>query len=139
VPPVVVGVFLVLHGLITTMIGATAIANGPALALPAWFDWWPGSFGRSWLIDGLGLGTPAAVAGALLWLVSGVLLLAAGAGYLGLGPLRDGWAIYAVVGGVVGLVAVAVYFHPLYVAALLINAALVVLAWGRVGTSSLGS
>jgi len=91
-PPVIVGAFLVIHGLITTMIGAGAVSNGSAIALPAWFSWWPGQFGRSWLIDGLHLGAPAAVAGGLVWLGSGILLIAAGLGFLGVGPLRDAWA-----------------------------------------------
>jgi hypothetical protein len=137
VPPLVVGVFLVLHGLITTMIGSGAVSNGPAMTLPSWFSWWPGPFGRSWLIDSLNLGTPVAVVGGLVWLVSGILLIAAGLGFLGVGPLRDAWPTYAVVGGGLGLVAVVLYFHPLYLAALVINVALAALAWGRLGTTPL--
>jgi hypothetical protein len=139
VPPLIVGGFLVLHGLITTMIGSAAVSNGPALTLPSWFSWWPGSFGRSWLIDGLHLGTPVAVAGGLVWLVSGVLLIASGLGYIGVGPLREAWPMYGVVGGGLGLIAVALYFHPLYVAALVINIVLVVFAWGGPGTNPIGS
>ncbi len=138
-PPLIIGAFLVLHGLITTMVGAGAISNGPAITLPGWFNWWPGQFGRSWLIDSLNLGTPVAVVGALVWLVSGILLMAAGLGFLGFGPVRDVWPMYAVVGGALGLVAVTLYFHPLYLAALLINGVLIVLAWGRLGASSLAS
>ena len=136
-PPLMAGAFLVLHGLITTMIGAGALSNGPAITLPAWFSWWPGSFGRSWLIDGLDLGTPVAVAGALVWLVSGVLLMAAGLGVLGLRPLREAWPTYALVGGAVGLVALALYFHPLYFAGLVINLVLIALLWGRRGVTTL--
>ena len=138
-PPLIVGLFLVLHGLITTMVGAGAVSNGPALTLPSWFSWWPGPFGRSWLIDGLHLGTPVAVIGGLVWLASGILLIAAGAGHIGVGPLRDAWPLFAVVGSGLGLVAVALYFHPIYLAALVINLVLVVAAWGRVGTNALGS
>jgi hypothetical protein len=43
------------------------------------------------------------------------------------------------VGGGLGLIAVALYFHPLYVAALVINIVLVVFAWGRPGTNPIGS
>jgi hypothetical protein len=128
VPPLVVGAFLVLHGLITTMIGSGAVSNGPAITLPSWFSWWPGPFGRSWLIDALNLGTPVAVIGGLVWLMSGILLIGAGLGVLGLGPLRDAWPTYAVVGGGLGVVAVVLYFHPLYLAALVINVALIALA-----------
>ena len=135
--PFVIGAFLVLHGLITTMIGSGAVSNGPAMALPSWFGWWPGTFGRSWLIDGLNLGAPVALLGGLVWLVSGILLIAAGLGFLGVVPLRDAWPTYAVVGGGLGLVAVALYFHPLYLAAVVINLALVTLAWGQLGTTHL--
>ena len=47
----VVGAFLVVHGLITTMIGVVGITspNAPALAMPSWLGWWQGPFGRSWL------------------------------------------------------------------------------------------
>lgn len=138
-PPLVVGGFLVVHGLITAMIGTAAISNGPAVALPSWFNWWPGPFGRSWLIEWLGLGTPSAIVGGLLWLVAGLALIGAGLGYLGIGPLQDLWPTIAVAGGGLGLMAVAVYFHPLYVAALVINLVLVALAWGRLGTNTLGS
>jgi hypothetical protein len=107
------------------------------MALPSWFGWWPGTFGRSWLIDGLNLGAPVALLGGLVWLVSGILLIAAGLGFLGVVPLRDAWPTYAVVGGGLGLVAVALYFHPLYLAAVVINLALVTLAWGQLGTTHL--
>jgi hypothetical protein len=137
VPPIVVGLFLVAHGLITTMIGVGAVSNGPAQALPSWFGWWPGPFGRSWLIDGLHFGTPVAVAGGVVWLASGVLLIGAGLGYLGVGPLREGWPLLAVAGGALGLLAVAVYFHPLYLIAGAINLALLLLAWGRFGSMPL--
>jgi hypothetical protein len=137
VPPLIIGAFVVLHGLITTMVGAGALSNGPAITLPGWFSWWPGQFGRSWLLDGLNLGTPGSVVGALVWLVSGILLIAAGLGVLGFGPLREVWPTYAVVGGVLGVVAVGLYFHPLYVAALVINVVLIALVWGRLGTSPL--
>jgi hypothetical protein len=137
-PVPVVGVFLVIHGLITTMIGVGAVTspNAPAMTLPSWFSWWPGPFGRSWLVESLNLGTPAAVLGGLLWLVAGVALIGAGLGFAGFAPLRDQWPMLGLVGGVVGLVTVALYFHPLYLAAVVINLVIVVLVWGRVSTAS---
>jgi len=35
------------------------------------------------------------------------------------------------------LTAAAIYIHPLYLAAVVINVVVIVLAWGRVGTSPL--
>ena len=132
-PAALLGGFLILHGLITTIIGVGGVTkpNAPGLALPAWFGWWPGPFGRSWLFDGLNLGSGAAVVGGLIWLVAGLALIGAGLGYLGVGPLRDQWPLLAVAGGSLGLIALALYFHPIYVIAVLINVVLVALVWGR--------
>lgn len=132
-PGAVTGGFLVLHGLITSMIGLGGVTspNAPAMSLPSWFNWWPGPFGRSWLVDALNLGTAGAVVGGLLWLVAGVALIATGLGFVGFGPVRDQWPVLALGGGAVGLLAAALYFHPLYLAAVLIDLVLIVLVWGR--------
>lgn len=137
-PPALVGGFLILHGLITTIIGVGGVTkpDAPALVLPAWFGWWPGPFGRSWLVDGLNLGSGAAMVGGLLWLVAGLSLIGAGLGFMGVGPLRDQWPLLALAGGSVGLVALALYFHPIYVIAVLINVVLVALVWGRLAPAS---
>jgi hypothetical protein len=137
VPPVVVGALVILHGLITTVIGAGAVANGPAITLPSWFGWWPGPFGRSWLFDILNLGAPVTVIGGLVWLMSGVLLMGAGLGMLGVGPLREAWPTCAVAGGGLGVVALLLYFHPLYVAALVINVVLIASAFSRLAPRGL--
>jgi hypothetical protein len=62
-PHAVVGVVLVLHGLITTMIGFGSVTNpnGAAIPVPSWFGWWPGTFGRSWLLDAFNDRTRTAV------------------------------------------------------------------------------
>ena len=105
------------------------------MAMPG-FAWWPGPFGRSWLIDSLHLGSGAAVIGGLVWLVAGIALIGAGLGWLGVPVLRDEWQLLAVAGPVVGLVALAVYFHPVYLIAVAMNAALVALALGRVAPAT---
>lgn len=132
-PGAIAGGFLVLHGFITTMIGIVGVTSpdAPAMSLPSWFNWWPGPFGRSWLVDALSLGTAGAVVGGLLWLVAGVALIAAGLGFVGFGPVRDQWPVLALAGGGIGLLAAALYFHPLYLAAVAIDLVLVVLVWGR--------
>ena len=137
-PAFVVGGILVAHGLITTVIGITGVTNpnGPALALPSWFNWWPGPFGRSWLVDGLQLGSGASVAGGFVWLAAGGALIGAGLGFLGVPGVRDIWQTLAFFGGAVGLLALALYFHPIYLIAALINVAIVALMWGRLATAS---
>jgi hypothetical protein len=133
-PPVVVGGFLVLHGLITTMTGFTGMTkpNAPSLPLPAWFSWWPGPFGRSWLFDALHLGTGAAVIGGLLWLAAGIALIGGGLGWLGVPGLEAIRYVLLMGGATLGLLALTLYFHPIYVVAVVINLAVIALLWDRV-------
>jgi hypothetical protein len=132
-PSAVVGGFLVLHGLITSVIGMGGVTkpDAPALSLPSWFSWWPGPFGRSWLFDALHLGTGAAVMGGVLWLVSGLALIGAGLGWVGTPVLRENMELLAFAGGALGLVALSLYFHPIYLIAILIDGTIVVLLWRR--------
>lgn len=131
-PQVLVAGFVVAHGLITTMIGFGGVAkpDAPAMTLPAWFGWWPGPFGRSWLIDAGHLGSGASMIGNGLWLVAGLALLAAGLGWLGVPGLSGVWQPLALGGATVGLVALALFFHPFCLVAVLINVAIVVLISG---------
>ena len=130
--PLVAGV-LVAHGLITTAIGFGAVTspNGPAMALPSWFAWWPGPFGRSWLFEALSLGTGVALVGGFIWLIAGLLLVAGGLGWFDLSFFEGVRSQLLVAGAAVSLVALALYFHPLYVVALAINIAIVFLLWGE--------
>jgi hypothetical protein len=136
--PMILGGLLVAHGLITTMIGVAALTNpiAPALALPGWFIGWPGPFGRSWLFESLNLGSGISVVGGLLWVGAGVALIAGGLGWLGIGGVREVWQTIAFIGGAVGLLALGLYFHPLYLIGLVIDIAVVALLWGRVTTAS---
>jgi hypothetical protein len=131
-PHAVVGIVLVLHGLITTMIGFGSMANQSSAAMPApsWLGWWPGTLGRSWALDALSLGSGAAVLGGLVWLAAGVALIGAGLGWLGVPALSDP-PILAFVGATLGLVALALYFHPFYLLAVVIDVVIIVLVWGR--------
>jgi hypothetical protein len=128
---------LVAHGLITTAIGFGAVTNpsGPAMVLPTWFAWWPGPFGRSWLFEALSLGTGASLVGGFIWLIAGLLLVAGGLGWFGLSILEGMRAQLLLAGAGLSLVALALYFHPLYLVALAIDMAIVVLLWGEVLTA----
>jgi len=131
-PQVLVAGLVVAHGLITTVIGFGGVTrpDAPALTLPGWFGWWPGPFGRSWLIDTLHLGSGAMVIGSGLWLAAGLALVASGLGWLGVPVLSGVWQPLAFGGAVAGLVALALFFHPIYLVAVAINVAIVVLASG---------
>ncbi len=127
-PQALIGGVLIVHGLITTAIGAGTAGNpgAPAMAAPGWLAWWPGPFGRSWLIDGMGLGSGAAVVGGIAWLAAGALLVAAGLGWFGIAGLHGWWQPLSVTGAAVGLLALALYFHPLYLIGIAIDVAILV-------------
>jgi hypothetical protein len=118
--------FLVVHGLITAAIGVGSLAGGPGAANPAWLSWWPTALGRSWLLDALPLGAGAARLGGALWIVAGLGLIAAGLGLFGTPLLHAGWPALALAGAALGLAALVLYFHPFYVLAVLLNAAILV-------------
>ena len=124
---------LVAHGLITTMIGFGSKSNPSSAAMPApsWLGWWPGTLGRSWAFDALDLGSGPAVLGGLLWLAAGLALVGAGLGWLGVPAVSGQWQMLALVGAVLGLAALALYFHPFYVVAIVIDVLILVSVWGR--------
>lgn len=129
-----VGIGLLAHGLITSAIGLGSATNpgGAGMALPSWFDWWPGTFGRSWLVEALSLGNGAAVAGGLVWVTAGLLILAGGLGWLGIGLLEPIRFQMLLGGAVISLLAAVLYLHPLYLLALAINVTIVALTLSRV-------
>jgi hypothetical protein len=127
-----VAAVLVGHGLITSMIGFGAVTNpnAPAMALPSWFAWWPGPFGRSWAFDALSLGAGAQLVGGFVWLIAGLLIIAGGLGWFGLSLFEGSRVTLLVFGAALSLVAMALYFHPIYVVAVGISLAIVFLLWG---------
>jgi len=132
-PHAVVGVVLVAHGLITTMIGFGSMTspNSAAMPAPSWLGWWPGTLGRSWLFDALNVGSGPAALGGLVWLAAGLALIGAGLGWLGVSALTGQWQMLAFIGAALGLVALALYFHPLYLVAVVIDVVIIALVWGR--------
>jgi general stress protein CsbA len=133
VPHAVVGIVLVAHGLITTMIGFGSMSSPTAAAMPtpSWLGWWPGTLGRSWAFDALNLGSGPALIGGLLWLAAGLALVGAGLGWLGVSVVSNQWQALALVGAVLGLAALALYFHPFYLVAIVIDVVILVSLWGR--------
>jgi hypothetical protein len=132
-PQVLAAGFVIAHGLITTMIGFGGVTrpDAPAMTVPAWFGWWPGPFGRSWLIDAMGLGSGASILANGLWLVAGLALIAAGLGWFGVPVLSGAWQPLAIGGAAVGLVALALFFHPFYLVAVLVNVAILMVLVSR--------
>jgi hypothetical protein len=140
-PHALVAAFLVGHGLITTAIGLGTVTspNSATMAMPAWMAWWPGPFGRSWLFEALHLGSGPAVLGGLVWLVAGLALVAGGLGWFGMSGLHDVRFTLLVGGAALGLLALALYFHPFYLVAVGINLAIIALLWTRLGAAGVAS
>jgi hypothetical protein len=129
---VLAGLFFV-HGLITIGSGVGAVADGgrkawadPGLANAPWLSWWPMGLGRSWLIDVAQLGPSGYAVGGLSWLASGLAFIGAGLGLFGVPVVKGIWQPLALTGGAFGLTAVALFFHPWYALALLINSAVLI-------------
>jgi hypothetical protein len=55
----------------------------------------------------------------------------AGLGWLGVSALSDQWQMLAFIGAALGLVALALYFHPFYLVAVVIDVVIIALVWGR--------
>lgn len=100
---ILISILLILHGLIVA--GQSAGSFGSALPNeiqnPAFVSWWPVNMGRSWLFSWLGLEKTLSVyrVGGLLWLVSGIILVAAGLSILGWIIPSAWWRDLAVAGG----------------------------------------
>lgn len=130
----VVAILLLCHGLITAAIGWGAVSSpdSPATQLPSWLHWWPGPFGRSWLVDALHLGRGWAIAVGLVWLCAGLLLVLGALGLLDVSlPLRDSSPLILLAGASLALAALTVSFHPIYLVAVLINITILIGVTGR--------
>jgi hypothetical protein len=95
-----VGVVLVAHGPITTMIGFGSMTslNSATMPAPSWLGWRPGTLGRSWVLDAMNVGSGPAALGGLVWLAAGLALIGAGLGWLGVSALSGEWQMLAFIG-----------------------------------------
>ena len=126
----ILAILFFIHGLITIGSGFGAVVDGgrkawsdPGLANATWLSWWPLNLGRSWVVDAAQLGPTAYAIGGLIWIASGLAFAAAGLGLFGMTGLKGIWQPLALAGGGFGLAAVAMFFHPWYAIALLVNLA----------------
>jgi hypothetical protein len=116
---ILIGILLILHGLIVA--GQSAGGFGSTLPNeiqnPAFVGWWPVNMGRSWLFSWLGLEKTLAVyrISGLLWLVGGIVLVAAGLGLLGWIIPTAWWRDLALAGGAISLFMLVMYLHPLMI------------------------
>jgi len=137
-----ISALLIIHGLIVA--GQAAGSFGSAVPSevqnPSFVSWWPINMGRSWLLSWLGLERALAVyrVGGLLWLAGGITLVAAGLGVLGFIVPADWWRGLAIIGAVISLFMLAVYFHPITIIGTVSSlAVLIALLWAKWPPTSL--
>lgn len=113
------GILVLIHGLITTAVGAGSISSPQGIAVPG-TSWYPVALGQSWMLHG-----DAAKFGAGLWVIAGIGLVATAAAILGIVLPTGIWPTLGLVSAVIGLLAVALFFHPYYAVAIAVNLAIV--------------
>ena len=120
--PVFVGILIALHGLITLVIGGTAVSGAPTppemSKLPG-AGWYPVPLGESWLLHG-----GAAQMGGVLWVLAGIGLLLTAASVFGF-VLPGAWRHIGLASGALGLAGLALFFHPYFVIAIAANLAII--------------
>ena len=119
---IVFGILVAIHGLITLAVGSGATSGTAGVSVPG-TSWYPVALGQSWLLQG-----DMARLGGALWLVAGLGLVGTAAAVFGIGLPTGLWPTLGVFSAVVGLVAVALFFHPYYAVALVVNLAIIAAA-----------
>src|SRR5690349_93737 len=115
---ILLGLFLIAHGLIHASYSAPRPPEGPVR--------WPFELGQSWVLSPLGISTTLArPLGTLLWIAATLLTVAAGLGVFGVPVLHESWRGLAVAGAVASLLLLAIYFDPMLIVGLVIDVALI--------------
>jgi hypothetical protein len=139
---ILISVLLIIHGLIVASQSSGSFGSTipNELQNPSFVSWWPINMGRSWLFSLFGLERTLAVyrIGGLLWMVGGILLVAAGLGIFGFIIPADWWRSLAIGGAAISLFMLAIYFHPIMIIGTASSlAVLIALLWVRWPPASL--
>ena len=119
---VLFGIVLAIHGLITIAVGSGSVSNPVGVQAPG-TSWYPVALGQSWLLGG-----DVARFGGALWVLAGIGLVATAASVFGIVLPTGAWPTLGLISAVSALLAVAVFFHPYYVIAVIANLAIVAAA-----------
>jgi hypothetical protein len=106
---ILIGIFLIAHGLVHSGLVAAPIPNDPNSK--------PGAFladaSRSWLLSSIGLSTSAIrITGIVLVALATLSFLAAGLGVLGVSGLNSIWRTMTVISACLSLILLIVFWHP---------------------------
>ena len=125
-----ISVLLIVHGLIVAgqsagSFGATIPSEVPN---PSFVSWFPINMGRSWLFSALGLNNsfPAYRISGMLWLIGGLVLVAAGLSVFGILVPVTWWQGLAIAGAALSLFMLLLYFHPLMIIGIASSVALLI-------------
>jgi hypothetical protein len=127
-------VILVGHGFIVAAQSGSNFSSGNSQVVnPTWLSWWPTTLGQSWLLTAFKLeGTLVDKIFGLLWLASGLCIVAAALGILGFIVPKDWWQTLAAIGAACSLAMLVLYLHPFYIVGILLDIAiLVTLLWAK--------
>jgi hypothetical protein len=130
----VIAAILAGHGFIVATQSGSNFGNKSSQALnPAWLSWWPTALGHSWFLTAFKLeGTLVDKIFGVLWLASGLCLLAAALGILGFIIPKESWRTLAGIGASGSLVILLLYLHPFYIVGTLLDVAiLIALFWAK--------
>ena len=127
---ILIAALLIIHGFIVASQSSGSFNPVGGVNNPSWLNWWPVNLGQSWLLSPLGIErTLVARMGGILWLLAGVVLMAAGFAVLGLIVPHTWWRALALIGAVISLVMLAIYLHPMYGVGIAASVALLAAFW----------
>ena len=113
--------------------GSSFGSGNSQIVNPLWLSWWPTTLGHSWFLTALKLeGTMVDKVFGLLWLASGICIIAAALGILGFIIPKELWQTLAILGTSGSLVMLVLYLHPFFIVGILLDIAiLVALLWTK--------
>ncbi len=127
-----IAILLIVHGFIVSAQSGGSFGSGNAqIANPSWLSWFPVTLGRSWFLSAFKLEeTLVDKVFGLLWVATGLCIIAAGLGILGFIIPKELWRTLAIYGASGSLVMLLLYVHPFFIIGILADAAiLVALLW----------
>ena len=129
-----IAAILIGHGFIVSAQSGSNFGSGNSqVANPSWLSWFPITLGRSWFLAAFKLeGTFVDKVFGLIWLASGLCIVAAALGILGFIIPRELWRTFAIFGASGSLIMLLLYLHPFFIIGLLLDAAiLTTLLWTK--------
>lgn len=132
---ILIGIFLIAHGLVHSGLAAAPIPNDPNSTPGAFFT----DATRSWFLTGIGLNASAIrITGIVLVALATLSFIAAGLGVFGVPGFDSIWRTITVVSAGLSLLLLAVFWHPWLIVGVLLNTSILIsLLWAHWPSSDL--